>query len=74
MHNPYYLVPLRVCKSHKVYVLNNDGLKFVVNFLNMVCCIGVSSEFMFINKWHFLSLVIEETLIENIVIIFGTMF
>jgi hypothetical protein len=42
--------------------------------LNMVCGIAISNEFMFTNKWHFLSLVNEKTMIENIVILFENEF
>ncbi len=70
MHNPCYLVPLRGCNLHKVCVPYNDNLKLGVKFSNMVCGIVVSNEFMFIDKWHFLSFVNEKTMIENIVILF----
>ncbi len=72
--NPCYLIPFKDCKSSQSLCPDNDDLKFGVKLLNMVCGIAISNEFMFTNKWHFLSLVNEKTMIENIVILFENEF
>lgn len=36
----------------------------------MVCGIVISNGFMFIDKWHFISLANEITMIENVVILY----
>jgi len=73
MHNHYYLVPLRGCKSSQSLCLRQwwfETCKFFEHGVLYWCL----QWFMFIDKWHFLSLVIEKTMIEKIVILFENEF